>query len=252
MIKAKNLNIYFKEKSLIKNANFELPKGSLTCLLGPNGSGKSTLLRTLARMHSGYEGSIQIKNQPIEHIQGENLSKYLAVVLTDKPQVPMTVEELVSTGRFPYTSFMDKLTLKDKAIIDKTLNFINLQKYKSRDITTLSDGELQRAMIARALVQETPVILLDEPFSHLDIPHQVEILLLLKKLAQEQNKTILFSTHQWNFVHDVANQFLLIHHQKIIAQNPDDMISSGILEKVFHHKMLIFDKHNRIFKIKRQ
>ncbi len=250
MIEVSHLHIRYPGKTILTDASFHIRKGSLTALLGINGSGKSTLLRTLLGMHDMYEGEILIDKKNLKNFKTEEMARKVAVVLTEKPVVSMSVREMVATGRFPYTGRLDRLTDADNNIIRKTMAFTGLTGMENRDITTLSDGELQRVMLARALAQETPCILLDEPFTHLDISHRAEIILLLRKLAREENKTILFSTHHIDFLFETADDFLLLHRQKLIQKNPQEVLNAGILEQMFHHKMLIFDKRNKIFKFR--
>lgn len=168
-----------------------LRSGELTCLLGPNGAGKSTLLKTLSGFLPPVSGSVEVCGRPLREYTDRELARLLGVVLTERPVLDnMTVTELVMLGRSPYTGFWGRGNAEDKAIVDESLELVGISRMAKRLVTTLSDGERQKAMIAKALAQATPIIFLDEPTAFLDYPSKVEMMRLLHRLAHTHDKTI--------------------------------------------------------------
>jgi len=183
----------------------------LICLLGPNGIGKSTLLRTLSGLLPKLSGTIMINGRALEEYSEKELSKQVGVVLTDHPQLHnMRVEELVALGRAPYTNFFGGLSFEDKVFVDEAISLVGIDKLRGRMIRELSDGERQKVMIARALAQQTPVIILDEPTAFLDFPSKVEVMKLLRNLAHDMHKTILLSTHDLDLAVRLADTLLQV------------------------------------------
>ena len=199
--------------------DFSLNEGEMVCMLGPNGCGKSTLLRTLAGLQPALAGEYRIQNT--EYRQA---SKEVALVLTERLSMDnTTVHDVVALGRYPYSSFLDGLKKEDEAIIEESLRQVGFENQTtSNDIKPLqttffnahSDGEKQRILIAKALAQQTPIILLDEPTAHLDLPHRILILRLLRQLAHEQHKTILISTHELDLALALSDRILLMNPGK--------------------------------------
>lgn len=199
-IRIDSLSIGYRGKSSVKvvaaNYNATINSGELTCLLGANGVGKSTLLRTLSAFQPKISGHIFIQGKDISDYTDSDLSTVISVVLTEKCDVRnMTVTELVGLGRSPYTNFWGTLTKDDRRIVEHSIELVRAGELKDRMVHTLSDGERQKVMIAKALAQETPVIFLDEPTAFLDFPSKVEIMQLLHRLSRETGKTIFLSTH---------------------------------------------------------
>ena len=191
-----NLIVGYKDKIVIKNLDLDLKSGELTCLLGPNGAGKSTLIRTISGVQKPLEGYSYLGNNLIDRYSKKDLAKELSLVLTDKSApANLTVYALVSLGRFPYTSWMGSLNAFDQEIIQWVLENTGMLEMANRHIGELSDGELQKALIARALVQDTDVVILDEPTAHLDAPNRIEIFHLLRELTTDSHRSILISTH---------------------------------------------------------
>ena len=198
----KNLCIGYRTKNNIRTVaegiNAAIRQGELTCLLGANGIGKSTLLRTLSAFQPKLGGEILIKSQEIDAFTDKELSRVIGVVLTEKPDIRnMTVRELVALGRSPYTGFWGTLHDEDWQVVDEAIDAVRISGLRERMVHTLSDGERQKVMIAKALAQQTPVIFLDEPTAFLDFPSKVEMMQLLRRLAREQQKTIFLSTHDF-------------------------------------------------------
>lgn len=218
MIELKDLTIGYAQKNNTKvvasNINATLHSGRLTCLIGANGIGKSTLLRTLSAFQPPLSGEIFINNEspiPLSTLTDKQLSRLIGVVLTEKPDVQnMTVFELVGLGRSPYTGFWGRLNEEDKEVVKESLRLVGIESLQDRLIQTLSDGERQKTMIAKALAQQTPVIYLDEPTAFLDYPSKVEMLTLLRHLARETGKTIFLSTHDMELALQIADELWLM------------------------------------------
>ena len=218
MIELKDLTIGYAQKNNTKvvasGINATLHSGRLTCLIGANGIGKSTLLRTLSAFQPPLSGEIFIDNEspiPLSTLTDKQLSRLIGVVLTEKPDVQnMTVFELVGLGRSPYTGFWGRLNEEDKEVVKESLRLVGIESLQDRLIQTLSDGERQKTMIAKALAQQTPVIYLDEPTAFLDYPSKVEMLTLLRHLARKTGKTIFLSTHDMELALQIADELWLM------------------------------------------
>lgn len=251
-----NLSIGYRNKkkhpSIIKSGiNLTLYKGELVCLIGPNGCGKSTLLRTVSGLQPALAGSVYIYDKLVNHLNLQELSKQLSIVLTDQITIRhLTVYQIVAMGRFPFTNWVGKLSKEDDEIIYQSLKSVNLLKYIHTNIGELSDGEKQRVMIAKALAQDTPVILLDEPTAHLDLPNRVEIMQLLKRLAQKTSKSILLSTHELDLALQAADRIWLMNSEEpIICGAPEDLILGGQMEATFKANSFSFNRHTGAFQM---
>ncbi|MCR5180287.1 MAG: ABC transporter ATP-binding protein [Bacteroidaceae bacterium] len=189
----------------------QLQAGELTCLLGPNGAGKSTLLRTLAAFQPPLEGQLLLDGKPLEEFSSQQLATCIGIVLTERPDIKgMRVREMVAMGRSPYTGFWGRLSADDEVIVDQAMDQVGITALQRRMVHTLSDGERQKVMIAKALAQQTPIIFLDEPTAFLDFPSKVEMLLLLRRLAHEMQKTIFLSTHDLELALQTADRLWLM------------------------------------------
>ncbi len=248
MIEVDNLCVYYGDRVVLDRLNFQVPPGKITVLLGRNGAGKSTLIKTLAGVHEKYSGVIRIDGIPAAEMPSFERAKKVAVVLTEYPKMPLTVEEIVASGRVPFANRFFRLDEEDQQSIRRVTEKLSLTPFMSRMFSTLSDGEKQRVMIARALVQESPVLLLDEPASHLDLPAMAEIFARLKSIARD-GKTVLFSTHRFDFIFDLADYLILLDNGKAYAGTPDEILGSGKFRQVFSGDFLIFDERNKIFKL---
>ena len=215
------------EKVVASHLNAAISSGELTCLLGQNGVGKSTLLRTLSAFQPPLSGDILMatgaqRPHPISSFSDKELSRLVGVVLTEKPDVQnMTVVELVGMGRSPYTGFWGTLTDEDRQKVGEAISLVHIEPLASRLIHTLSDGERQKVMIAKALAQQTPVIYLDEPTAFLDYPSKVEMMLLLRQLAIDEQKTIFLSTHDVELSLQVADRLWLIENEECGMRNEE-------------------------------
>ena len=222
-ISTNKLSIGYDATIVQRDLSFSLKPGEMVCMLGPNGCGKSTLLRTLAGLQPALSGEYYLtaersNSATVSHLTAQR-SKDIALVLTERLSMDnTTVHDVVALGRYPYSSFLDGLTKEDEAIIAESLKQVGFDlstfNFHLSFFNAHSDGEKQRILIAKALAQQTPIILLDEPTAHLDLPHRILILRLLRKLAHEQNKTILISTHELDLALALSDRILLMTPNK--------------------------------------
>lgn len=229
----------------------QLKKGEFTCLLGPNGAGKTTLLRTLAGFMPPLGGSILIDGVNISLLSPAELSKKIGVVLTEHPSVSsMTVEQLVALGRSPYTGFWGRLADRDRRIVEDALAATGTASLKDRLVDTLSDGERQKVMIAKSLAQETKVIFLDEPTAFLDYPSKADVMRMLRRLAHEDGKTILQSTHDLNMALALADKVWLVDRQfGVRIGTPRELADDGSLERYFARPGIDFNPETSAFSV---
>lgn len=200
---------YSPSLPVISGINIELLSGQLTCLTGENGTGKSTLLKTIAGFIPKLKGNLLLDNRDIQSFSHRELARQVSIVLTQKPDVQnLTVEEVIGLGRAPYTGFFGRLHADDRAAVDDAVTAVGIEKLKDRMIHALSDGERQKVMIAKALAQQTPVMLLDEPTAFLDFPSKADTFKVLRQLAHERGKLILLSTHDLELAVRFADSLL--------------------------------------------
>ena len=248
-----NLAIGYGKVVVANNITTNLEAGKLTCLLGPNGAGKSTLLRTLSAFQRPLDGEMRLDGRDISMLSAQELSRLIGVVLTDRVDVQgMTVRELVATGRSPYTNFWGTLSSKDNQHIDEAIELCGIQSLVKRQSNTLSDGERQKVMIAKALAQQTPIILLDEPTAFLDFPSKADTMLLLSRLAHEQQKAILISTHDLDLALQTADQLWLMGKQEQMhIGTPRQLADDGSLPRFFDSPNIQFDADTLRFMTKK-
>ncbi|MFT3738881.1 MAG: ABC transporter ATP-binding protein [Breznakibacter sp.] len=238
---------------LHKHINVTIKKGDFVCLLGPNGAGKSTLIRTLTGFLKPISGNVYVEGIQLSSISKQKLSKLISIVFTEKVMVPdMTVFDVVALGRSPYTGFFGKLSQSDLQKIDEALHDTGATKLKSRSIASLSDGELQKTMIAKALVQDTPLIILDEPTAFLDLPSRIETMDLLKTLALTKQKGILLSTHDLDLALRMADKiWLMASGRNMETGAPEDLILNNDFKRFFEKDGILFDNESGAFAIDR-
>ena len=232
---------------VVDGIDASLQSCELVALIGRNGAGKSTLLRTLSAFQKPLSGTIECDGKNIVELSPNEVAKELAVVLTSTEPAPLTVKELVSLGRTPYTNFLGKLTSKDDGIVDVAMEQMGVTHFKDRALATLSDGERQKCMIAKAIAQETKLILLDEPTAFLDFGSKVALFRTLKKLAKEQKKAILVSTHDIELAIRFADKMWLLSDGLLSEGSVDALSDSGALQRFIDSDGVVYDKvNNRI------
>jgi iron complex transport system ATP-binding protein len=231
--------------------NISLLTGELTCLIGPNGVGKSTLLRTLAGLQRPRGGKILVHGLPLTQLSDEQRSQKISIVLTGQAHPgDLRVSQVVGLGRLPYTNWLGKLSRQDEQVIFTALEQVNALHLAGRSFAELSDGERQKVMIARALAQETAVMILDEPTAFLDWPNRVDLLATLKNIARNTSKAILFSSHDLELILQVVDQLWLMGNAKPLSTGTcQELIDSGALEKIFASPYGQFDPAKKGFQI---
>ena len=218
---------YSLSHPVISDINLELRSGQLACLIGENGIGKSTLLKTLTGFLPKLKGSLLLGNRDIESFSQRELARQVSIVLTQKPDVQnLTIEEIIGLGRSPYTGFLGRLRAEDRKVIDDAIATMGIEKLRGRMIQTLSDGERQKVMIAKALAQETPIILLDEPTAFLDFPSKAETFQSLQRMAHERDKLILLSTHDLELAVRFADSLLEVKKGTLQAVSASEVKAS--------------------------
>ncbi len=235
--------------TVASNLRLRVPKGQLVCLLGPNGSGKSTLLRTLAGMQTPLSGRVQLRGKSLENLGASQRARELAVVLTEPTYANLTTYELVAMGRYPYTSWLGRLSDNDRKAIEQALRVTGTLAFADRLVSTLSDGERQKVMIARAVAQHTPVMILDEPTAHLNVPNRTRVLRLLHQLAHQHQKAVVLSTHAIDLALLMADQLWLMHEGRIHSGVPEDLVLDGTLAATFAYEGMVFDLHTGTFRV---
>jgi len=218
---------YTLSHPVISDINLELRSGQLACLIGENGIGKSTLLKTLTGFLPKLKGSLLLGNRDIESFSQRELARQVSIVLTQKPDVQnLTIEEIIGLGRSPYTGFFGRLRAEDRKVVDDAIATMGIEKLRGRMIQTLSDGERQKVMIAKALAQETPIILLDEPTAFLDFPSKAETFQSLQRMAHERDKLILLSTHDLELAVRFADSLLEVKKGTLQAVSASEVKAS--------------------------
>ena len=255
MITANDLSIGYRNKSgdtcIASAIDLEIEEGELVGLIGVNGVGKSTLLRSLSGVQPYLKGEVSILNKDLQKLSSEDLAKTISVVLTEQPiSKNLSVSELIALGRQPYTNWIGSLSTEDRKKIQSSIELVNIEALKDKRCFELSDGQLQKVLIARALAQDTPFIILDEPTTHLDMHHQAYVLKLLKKLTTETNKSILFATHEINLALQLCDKIIIMEKDKVIAGSPKELIEKNAFSNIFPSDLIYFDNESVSFKIR--
>ena len=242
----------YQNYAVARNLNLKIADCELVALIGRNGIGKSTLLRTIARLQPALSGKIEIAGKPLKHYSRSRMADIMSIVVTDPVNVAhLTVRQLVSLGCFPHSNWLGKLSKKNIDLIEDAMNMTGVSKLANKNLHEISDGERQRAMIARALAQDTELILLDEPTAFLDMPNRFEIVNLLKRLTRTREKTILFSTHDLNIAMQEADKLWLIEAGAIQEGAPEDMALNGQFSEMFEGTKLKFNDNTGQFSVER-
>ena len=262
----KNLSIGYANKGnskvVAQGLDAAINSGELTCLLGCNGVGKSTLLRTLSAFQPALGGDVminyelQITNYELRTLTSftdKELSRLIGIVLTEKPDVRnMTIEDLVGMGRSPYTGFWGTLTANDRQIVSEAISMVGIEPLRGRMIHTLSDGERQKVMIAKALAQQTPIIYLDEPTAFLDYPSKVEMMQLLRRLAHQEQKTIFLSTHDVELALQLADCLWLMEPNQLSVGTPRQLADNGALSRFVERDGIVFERDSLTLRISKR
>lgn len=248
-----NLSIGYGNHAVVSDINAILNSGRLTCLLGRNGVGKSTLLRTLAGFIPPLAGKIYIQGTPLERLSHQELAEKISVVLTERMDIRnLTATELVNLGRTPYTGFWGVLSDEDYKIVSNAMQLVGIEQLAERNISSLSDGERQKVMMAKALAQQTPIIILDEPTAFLDFQSKVDTLRLLAQLAHELDKTVFLSIHDIELALQITDEIWLLDDQrKLHTGTTEQLIEDGTLRHFIESEHIRFDADDRVVRLQK-
>ena len=254
ILKTENLTIGYPQKKqdhiIFSNINLSIEKGKLISVLGKNGIGKSTLLRTLCKVQKPIAGTIYFEGKELNTYSENDLSKKLSLVLTERlPESQLTVFELIALGRQPYTNWIDTLSKTDLEKIETAIKQTEIGHLKNQRFHELSDGQLQRVLIARALAQDTDVIILDEPTAHLDMHQTINIFSLLEQLVKQTNKTIIVSSHEINLALQLSDEIILLTENNLQFGTTEALIAKNAFDKLFPKNLLKFNKSLQQFVI---
>ncbi|MBQ9171269.1 MAG: ABC transporter ATP-binding protein [Bacteroidaceae bacterium] len=251
MIELRHLTVGYGEKAVLSDISQTLSAGQMVCLLGANGVGKSTILRTLSGFLPPLSGEVLLDGRDLTSLSLSQRSKSISVVLTERVEVPyMKVVDLVGMGRSPYTGFFGTLSREDKSIVTEAIEMVGISCLAQRTIDTLSDGERQKALLAKALAQQTPVIFLDEPTAFLDFHAKVSTLRLMLRLAHETNKTIFLSTHDVEMAIQLSDVLWVVQDNQIASGTPSFLTENGTLRRFLEAEGISYDAEERTLKIK--
>mgnify|MGYP000444057818 FL=1 len=251
-IALRHITLAYGQRILLRDVSASVPPGSLTALIGRNGTGKSTLLRTVAGLGAAASGGIELCGKPLAALTPLQRASTVSFVTTDKVRIAnLASRDVVGLGRAPYTDWLGRLRSEDRAVVDRALNLVGMGGFADKPMDRLSDGEAQRVMIARALAQDTPVILLDEPTAFLDMPNRYELCTLLRRLAHDEGKCIFFSTHELDIALTLCDAVALIDPPRLHLLPTDEMIRSGHIERLFDNGTVAFDASTRTVTVRR-
>lgn len=251
MIQLKDLTLGYEQRILLDKVSTHITGGELVALLGRNGTGKSTLLRAIMGLEKPRNGEIVLHGKNIASLKPEELARGISFVTTDKVRIAnLRCRDVVALGRAPYTNWIGQLQKEDEERVATAMRLVGMSDYAEKTMDKMSDGECQRIMIARALAQDTPIILLDEPTAFLDLPNRYELCLLLQKLAQTEGKCILFSTHDLDIALSLCNTIMLIDNPQLYSLPTSEMVASGHIERLFRNEAVTFDAQTMRVRIK--
>ncbi len=225
-----------------------LGSGKVTGLMGRNGAGKSTLIRTLCGLQNALKGSVEVLGRPLQSYGSQELATTIGTVLTERAQGvgAFTVRELVSMGRYPHTGFFGRLSAEDESIVDEAMSVVGISEKRNSNLSDISDGECQKAYIAKALAQQCPVIILDEPTAFLDVTSRMDVMLALRNLAVSQGKAVLLSTHDLETAIQMSDElWLLGRGDNMVCGTPDELCDNGSLGRFFNSGDMTFDPVRR-------
>lgn len=251
-LQIKGLSVGYATKEIARDINLTLDEGKLVCLLGQNGVGKSTLLRTLSNLQDPLSGQIELGDEAINQLDRRTLATKLGIITTEKIGMSnMTVRELVALGRYPYTNWIGQESEVDTLKIEEAISRCKINYIEKSKLSAISDGQFQKAMVARVLAQDTDVILMDEPTAHLDVVNRVEMFQLLQTIKKETGKSILISTHELDLSMQFADELWLMNfNEPIRTGTPEDLGLTGEIEKIFFHEEFHLDSRTGQVKLK--
>lgn len=253
-LQIKGLSVGYATKEIARDINLTLDEGKLVCLLGQNGVGKSTLLRTLSNLQDPLSGQIELGGEAINQLDRRTLATKLGIITTEKIGMSnMTVRELVALGRYPYTNWIGQESEVDTLKIEEAISRCKINYIEKSKLSAISDGQFQKAMVARVLAQDTDVILMDEPTAHLDVVNRVEMFQLLQTIKKETGKSILISTHELDLSMQFADELWLMNfNEPIRTGTPEDLGLTGEIEKIFFHEEFYLDSRTGQVKLKQE
>ena len=251
MIRFQSLSLGYGSRILIDSLSATVKRGELTALVGRNGTGKSTLLRAITGLGERIGGDILLGDKSIDSLSTAERATMVAFVTTDKVRIAnLHCRDVVALGRAPYTNWIGRMQEQDEEIVMRSMELVGMSDYADKTMDRMSDGECQRIMIARALAQQTPIILLDEPTAFLDMPNRYELCTLLQRLAHEEQTCILFSTHELDIALALCDSIALISPPQLHLLPTEEMVKSGYIEKLFTSGIVNFDPTTRSVSIK--
>jgi len=247
IISADDLNVGYDRKIVVDGVNFSIKSGEILSLIGPNGAGKSTVLKTLAGYLQKLSGKVTLCGEDTGRISRDNFSRKLSVVLTERirPEL-MTCREVVETGRYPYTGRFGKLTVGDTEVVEKSIKMVEIEEISDKDFNSVSDGQKQRVMLARAICQEPQVLILDEPTSFLDIHHKIAFLEILKKLAVSGEIAVILSMHELDFAKKISDKVLCIKDGTVTKSGtPKEIFTQENIMSLYDISEEMYEKYFR-------
>ena len=251
MIRFQSLSLGYGSRILIDSLSATVKSGELTALVGRNGTGKSTLLRAITGLGERKGGDILLGDKSIDSLSTAELATMVAFVTTDKVRIAnLRCRDVVALGRAPYTNWIGRMQEQDEEIVMRSMELVGMSDYADKTMDRMSDGECQRIMIARALAQQTSIILLDEPTAFLDMPNRYELCTLLGRLAHEQRKCVIFSTHELDIALTLADNITLVDTPHLRSMPTDEMVASGCIERLFDSPYVSFDPVSKSIHLK--
>ncbi|MCY2688171.1 ABC transporter ATP-binding protein [Salinimicrobium sp. TH3] len=255
ILRTEDLTIGYRKKQqetiVASGIDIAVKEGELVAVIGINGVGKSTFLRTISGVQEALSGKIEIKEENRENISSEKLARMISLVLTEQPlSKNLSVPELVALGRQPYTNWIGSLTAEDRKKVREALALVKIEDLQTKKCYELSDGQMQKVLISRALAQDTPLMILDEPTSHLDMYHKAQVLKLLKDLSLSTQKAVIFATHEINLALQLCDKIILMKPKEVVQDTPQQLIQKGHFESIFPQDLIVFDRTTKSFRIK--